>query len=393
MKPTPKADNPSETDAKDAKDDVKADAAPSDKQSSIVDRVKAIDVTSLDRLVAIRQEQKRVDDYRARAEEKKSAVSEMVYARVLEDYKKRSASLEEQSTPLRAQARDEYKKLKALIDEVKLTDQRTRLQKDELEFRHSVGEFSDEHLADKLKEPVRILEACQADQAAVDASKARFIEALGSEEALEEPVLAEAVTARVAESSARSATPPGSPIPPEKGTTVPRKSAEVQAAANSATPPGGAPYPELAGTGGTARNAATGKGATARTAVPAETPPVKTTVLLTAAVLTSDAAAGRNEFLLGPLNEIGRAEENQIQIASSNLSRKHAVIRAVPGGFSITDLGSQNGTYVNGERVTEKRLADGDTIELGSVRFVFRTPWPVTSHGMSVGAGARPGNR
>ena len=118
-------------------------------------------------------------------------------------------------------------------------------------------------------------------------------------------------------------------------------------------------------------------------------------LLLSAAILTSDVAAGRNEYTLGPLNEIGRAEENQIQIASSNLSRKHAVIRAVPGGFSITDLGSQNGTFVNGERIVERRLSDGDTIELGSVRFVFRTPWPIAGAGAAAGgAGARhPGNR
>jgi pSer/pThr/pTyr-binding forkhead associated (FHA) protein len=175
---------------------------------------------------------------------------------------------------------------------------------------------------------------------------------------------------------------------------VPRKSAEVQAAASAGTavtPASGAPaYPEGTGTHGTPRPGAPTAKVAARSTGPEPEPP-KTTVLLSAAVLTSDAAAGRNEFLLGPLNEIGRAEENNIQIASSNLSRKHAVIRAVPGGFSITDLGSQNGTYVNGERVTERRLADGDTIELGSVRFVFRTPWPVTSHGMPpVGTSARP---
>src|SRR5215510_4692339 len=145
MKPTPKAESQPETDQK---EELKGDAKDQgDKQSSIVDRLKAIDVSSLDRLVSIRQEQKRVDDYRARAEEKKSNVSEVVYKRVNDDYKKRAASLEQQSTPLRSQARTEYKKLKALIDEVKRTEEQTRLQKDELEFRHSVGELSDDHLA------------------------------------------------------------------------------------------------------------------------------------------------------------------------------------------------------------------------------------------------------
>ena len=49
---------------------------------------------------------------------------------------------------------------------------------------------------------------------------------------------------------------------------------------------------------------------------------------------------------------------------------------AAPPSFLDKDLGSQNGTFVNGQRVTEKRLAEGDTIDVGSVKFVFRTPWP-----------------
>src|SRR5262249_37605591 len=147
MKPITKPDPQSENNAK-------ADAKTDRDKASVVDRLKAVDVTSLDRLVSIRQEQKRVDDYRLRADEKKSAVSDIVYARVMEDYKKRSASLEDQSKPLRAQARDEYKKLKALIEEVRQTEHQTRLQKDELEFRHSVGELTDELLAEQLKEPL-----------------------------------------------------------------------------------------------------------------------------------------------------------------------------------------------------------------------------------------------
>ena len=48
------------------------------------------------------------------------------------------------------------------------------------------------------------------------------------------------------------------------------------------------------------------------------------------------------------------------------------------GGFTIKDLGSQNGTFVNGHRVTDQVLDDGDTIEVGSVKFVFRMPWEAT---------------
>src|SRR5262250_3108039 len=68
----------------------------------------AIDVSSLDRLIAIRQEQARIDGYKSRAEEKKAAVADAVYKRVMDDYGRRLAALDQQSAPLRAQARTEY---------------------------------------------------------------------------------------------------------------------------------------------------------------------------------------------------------------------------------------------------------------------------------------------
>ena len=43
-----------------------------------------------------------------------------------------------------------------------------------------------------------------------------------------------------------------------------------------------------------------------------------------------------------------------------------------PGGYTIRDLGSQNGTYVNGTRVDEAPLADGDRITIGEINLVFR---------------------
>jgi pSer/pThr/pTyr-binding forkhead associated (FHA) protein len=101
-----------------------------------------------------------------------------------------------------------------------------------------------------------------------------------------------------------------------------------------------------------------------------------TLMLPTAALVMVDASGSRKEFPLSVFNEIGRAEENRIHVPNPGISRKHALIKASSGGFVISDLGSQNGTFVNGERISERRLANGDAIDLGSVKFVFHTPWP-----------------
>src|SRR5262245_21853258 len=136
--------------------------------------LKSIDVSSLDRLIAIRQEQSRIDGYRARAEEKKTDVAEAVYKRVMDDYARRTGALDQQSAPLRAQARTEYRKLKTLLDELANRHDQARLQKEEIEFRHTVGELSDEERDEKLTAPQTILDQCETEREALDVTKARF---------------------------------------------------------------------------------------------------------------------------------------------------------------------------------------------------------------------------
>ena len=64
---------------------------------------------------------------------------------------------------------------------------------------------------------------------------------------------------------------------------------------------------------------------------------------------------------------IGRLAECDIAFDDSNVSRRHAEIKALVGGFAVNDLGSTNGTKVNGVTITfERALRDGDIISVGS---------------------------
>lgn len=73
----------------------------------------------------------------------------------------------------------------------------------------------------------------------------------------------------------------------------------------------------------------------------------------------------REVALEGSEFRIGRADECEIVVRESDISREHAVLRAGRGGFVIEDLGSRNGLFVNGERVSRRDLAPGDTVRLG----------------------------
>lgn len=71
---------------------------------------------------------------------------------------------------------------------------------------------------------------------------------------------------------------------------------------------------------------------------------------------------------------VGKGPANDIVINDAAVSRLHAVLEHYPSGWCIRDLGSRNGTYVNGERIIAHHvLKAGDEIRLGQTSLVFRT--------------------
>jgi pSer/pThr/pTyr-binding forkhead associated (FHA) protein len=71
---------------------------------------------------------------------------------------------------------------------------------------------------------------------------------------------------------------------------------------------------------------------------------------------------------------VGKAHENTIAIEDDRtLSRLHAVLERFDAGWCVSDLGSSNGTYVNGERIwSSQRLRHGDELRVGQTRLLFR---------------------
>jgi hypothetical protein len=69
---------------------------------------------------------------------------------------------------------------------------------------------------------------------------------------------------------------------------------------------------------------------------------------------------------------IGRVSESDIVVGDTSASRRHAQIRTVDGVSTVTDLGSTNGTKVNGRDVQSAALNDGDTITVGATKIEYR---------------------
>jgi hypothetical protein len=380
----------------------------------------AIDTSILDELVAIRRQQHQLTDYRNRAEQRRSQVDAAVFGRVLEDYARREGSLNDQAAPLEARARVEFRKLQATSAEVTRRKQAAELDKAEIEFRHEVGEIDDDHQASRLAGPEKILADCKEQLASLEALERRFAEAYPDVER------AAADESPAAEGKAAAAQPPAAATSPEAaeaaaGSVAAEPEAEAPeveevvaeedeedegtavAFAEPSHPPGPAEGPPPKQDEGPASGHREPlaphiyQAPTVMVAVPAELftpspatrevpalqPPVAeaapddrtrdeadATFILPEAALTlrGDPPV---EFRLGALNYIGRADDNQVRIKSGDVSRRHAVVSVANGTYVLRDLQSQNGTFVNGHRIAEQPLNDGDRIRIGNTELVF----------------------
>jgi hypothetical protein len=81
---------------------------------------------------------------------------------------------------------------------------------------------------------------------------------------------------------------------------------------------------------------------------------------------------GRRIPLTRAVTVLGRAADVDVPLDDAGVSRRHAEVHVTDGRYRVVDLGSTNGTFVDGERVTTGELRDGSTITVGRSRLVFR---------------------
>jgi hypothetical protein len=88
-------------------------------------------------------------------------------------------------------------------------------------------------------------------------------------------------------------------------------------------------------------------------------------------VVTRGPNSGSRFALDEQLTTAGRHPESIIFLDDITVSRRHAEVRRVAGGYVVADVGSLNGTYLNRERVEESPLHDGDELQIGTFKLLF----------------------
>jgi hypothetical protein len=318
----------------------------------------------LDELIELRRRQKQIEDFQARAAGMQDGVDPDVYVRVTNDYAARHQALANEAAPLKVQARQEYARLLAVYGEIERRHHDARLAKEELDFRHALGELTDDQLAERGREPEQILRDCDAERARCDRQRARFQEALTEEELSQvSPVAAEGAAQPETPAATAQRPAPAAPAPapvPLDDATFLGPLEELLAAA---------PAPEPALDDRTIIAPAD--------ALPSEVledPTNRAPLVVDAVLVLEEPNVPRIEFPLGSLDQIGRSEDNQVRLVRPGVSRRHAVIRRDGASYVLQDLKSQNGTFLNGNRISEEVLHHGDRIWVGDVELLFTVP-------------------
>lgn len=356
----------------------------------MLEELQRFDVAILDSLVELKRERDTLKQRIARLDEPGVQVHEAVRKRVRADYGGRLDAVEKKAAGLKEKARASYAELKPIEARERAAAEDQRLDEEEAELRHRLGEIDDAELSARRTKLAEGRKTRESALAAVSALVERYVSAFDSPEDLAGPPRAKAPASRavapppVDEDNEHTwVTPPEPPAPPAPPPPAANPSPTPRPAPPASAPPAIAP---------------TVIGAAPANAAPGAAPPIAPTVIghppvptrppgtIEAELATSPVspASGARlqaldgdidppDFVLEPLTFIGRTPENQVRIYKPAVSRRHAQISAADGGWMLRDLSSENGTYVNGQRITERLLADGDRVQFGTSRFLFKT--------------------
>lgn len=340
------------------------------------DALSGVDLSVIDALKALKQDADVLHGRLTGLEAVKADFDTAVFERVSADYAAKVAAIEDQAEPLRRQARETYARLRGVLAEISSAHEAVKLDRQEIELRHKLGEYDDA----QYKERLGAIEADLADRAAAhkrgEKLRARFLDVFSSEEELlhgaidipepapgpastqEMPAAIDPSPTPVVASTVVSALPPVPP-PAPPAPAAPREPVAAQTqilqVLKLPEPPRVPPAPAA--------------GATA----PAAFGPNATMSLRTARLVPQNPEAGRTAIPLPPKPVVlGADASSEIRIGGPGVEARHAQITVDSKGYTLVDLGSKTGTRVNAEIVEQRMLKHEDVIQIGMARFVFR---------------------
>lgn len=337
----------------------------------------AIDLSAIESLKTLKQEQDQLSERLATMDELKASVATAVYLRVHGDYQQRLSALEDKASPLKQAARDQYARLRGLLDRFEADHEAVKLDQQELELRNKLGEFDDKEFQRRIKAIETSVKEKAEARARAQELKARFLEAFHAESELEAPLQSRPAAAPAADSSRNDVstnqvianeaiTNKSATLTPDDLVAARARTHEVPAVVVGEAPPGKTQIMSAVSVPEAPR---------AETPRPTRAPPGEgaTQIFRAARLVPQNPEAGKQSYTLSlrPMS-IGADTSSDIRVGGPGVDPKHAQITVSMAGFTLVDLGSKHGTRVNAEKVRERPLSNEDVIQIGAARFVFR---------------------
>ena len=347
-----------------------------------------IDLSAVEALATIKSEQDQLEGRLKAMAARRDQVSSEVFQRVHGDYRKRLDELAADAAPLKIRAGDLYRQVKAELGGFESAFEAARLDREEIEFRCSLGEFDDAELQSRLAVVDKRISAHGKAREQLMALRERFLSVVAAESELEgmDDDTARMSALGTPNPSTRSIQPASATIVsvPIKGPSEPPESLHsvvslgpplTPAAAPVAValaPPPPAPQPPVAA-----------PVMAPVTQMPKDLPrqassrssrnPDATVVFRQGRLEPRNGEAGSVVQTLGlkPVS-IGNDGSCDLQLTVPGVSKRHAEISMTRAGFSVRDHAGAATTKVNGEVVQERVLSDGDTLAIGPAMFNFR---------------------
>ena len=346
-----------------------------------------LDLSVLDELTELQTRRTQIVGRLTQMDERRGDVAPAVYLRVRADYEQQRKRLEIEEQPLKQNARSIYARVRDRIDALEREEGDARLNLQELEFRHSLGEFDKPQFNVRKSDIDAGINARAADFGRAKQIRERFLAILGSEAELSEPQpMEDAVSATVLVSpvsiqALQQAKPPTSmhstiqqaPVSPQfPGMQFPGMPPTPEAAPSM--PPGMPPIP----------NAQAPKPFAEQKTEPAKMEPPKmeprrpanpdATVVFRPGRLTPmnpEAGIAPTMLSLKPIH-VGSDSACDVRISAPGVQPRHVEICLTRAGFILKDVGGGGLVLIDGQTITEQLLRDGDAIQIGPARFSFK---------------------
>jgi hypothetical protein len=277
----------------------------------------------------LRRERREIEERLAKLDGERGRVSDTVLDRVRKDYERLLADLDARTRELGERAGQEARSIEDAKARQVVALAEARSAVEELDLRARLGERLDAPAARRLAELRGEVGRIEEDLRALDELLAGV----------------QAIAAGRSAPFARPAPPPTQlsssfelePAPPsEAPTTPPSAIADFR--------PAPAPFR------------------------PTDT---RTQAVVPPRLVPAESPDGADCFLLRPRTIVGRGADTDLRLPVGTVSRRHAELELTAEGWVVRDLHSENGTWVNGERVWEQKLVPGDQVQFGTVCLIF----------------------